>query len=121
MVELGKCDRCDGLVVEDDVYDLSSLLQPRVRVARCIKCGERYYEGFPKRSGNKYNVCLSCGRLFKKKHNKKIQPDLCKICESRDTQVKKCIVCGVPIKKGFTCTKIKCKRAKGNPVESLKV
>ena len=107
LYELGKCKRCGGTVVNDEVPTVGF---PDVEVAYCLKCGERYYRGFPKREGSTHATCTVCGKIFKRRKDKNIT--ICAACRKSEDRIIYCVSCGAPIHKGFVCTKKKCQRAK---------
>lgn len=117
--DLGTCKRCGGRVVNDDSYQKGI---QKVNAARCIKCGEMYYEGFPKREGGTTAVCTRCGKLIKVRRRKqgapKHDPVLCKKCSGPDA-VRKCIICGRVIVKGMTCTRRACRSRVKTPTVQI--
>lgn len=120
-LELGKCRKCGGTVVNDSS---STGKHPKVESARCIKCGKIYYKGFPERMGGKELLCNICGKIFKakkedKKHPHERESSTCPKCK-KDIIVR-CVVCGRPIHKGMVCTKKACKSKVGNKVDTLDI
>lgn len=114
--EAGKCEKCGGIMVVDDIPTVGF---PQVEVIRCIKCGNRVYKGYPKRDGAEYAICGMCGKTFKRRKKTYKHENLCPAC-GKEEGLKHCIVCGAPIVKGIVCTKRKCHQSKSR-VEELQV
>jgi DNA-directed RNA polymerase subunit RPC12/RpoP len=67
-----KCLRCGGQLAHD--------LDGASPVLACMKCGERYYKNYPKRTSD-YELCTRCNQYFRQT-NKTEYDQLCPTCKN---------------------------------------